>query len=115
MKTWSPSGSKPEKNGTLSHHEVLYRLNGYDPERGVKLVGHRGYCLTGYGVFLNMALIQYGLEWLYSKGYSPNQPPFFMNREAMAKTAQLSDFDEEVVRPKGDSIRGYPYLILFTL
>jgi seryl-tRNA synthetase len=26
---------------------VLARLNGYDPERGVKIVGHRGYCLTG--------------------------------------------------------------------
>lgn len=64
--------------------------------RGVKVVGHRGYCLTGYGVFLNLALIQYGLEFLHGNGYSPNQPPFFMNRDAMAKTAQLEQFDEEL-------------------
>jgi seryl-tRNA synthetase len=45
---------KPEK--LLSHHQVLTRLGGYDPERGSKLVGHRGYCLTGYGVFLCVAM-----------------------------------------------------------
>lgn len=37
-------------------HEVLDRLDGYDPERGVKVVGHRGYFLRRWGVFLN----QYG-------------------------------------------------------
>ncbi len=34
-------------------HEVLDRLDGYDPERGVKVVGHRGYFLRKWGVFLN--------------------------------------------------------------
>ena len=37
-------------------HEVLDKLDGYDPERGVKVVGHRGYFLRRWGVFLN----QYG-------------------------------------------------------
>ena len=91
-----------EKKQCLSHHEVLTRLDGYDPTRGVKVVGHRGYCLTGYGVFLNMALIQYGLEFLHGKGYSPNQPPFFMSRTAMAKTAQLEQFDEELYKVTED-------------
>lgn len=44
----------------------------------------------------NQALINYGLEFLFNKGYTPNQPPFFMNRNQMAKTAQLEDFDEEL-------------------
>lgn len=39
-------------------HEVLDKLDGYDPERGVKVVGHRGYFLRRWGVFLN----QYGLQ-----------------------------------------------------
>jgi seryl-tRNA synthetase len=102
VRTWEPEGKKPEKKDCLSHHEVLTRLNGYDPERGVKIVGHRGYCLTGYGVFLNLALINYGLEFLYNKGYSPNQPPFFMLREHMAKTAQLEQFDEELYKVTDD-------------
>jgi len=61
-------------------------------------VGHRGYCLTGYGLFLNLALVNYGLEFLFKKGYTPNQPPFFMLRDQMAKTAQLSDFDDELYK-----------------
>ncbi|KAF2012872.1 serine-tRNA ligase [Aaosphaeria arxii CBS 175.79] len=98
---WSPEGVTPEgkeKDGWIPHHGVLTRLNGFDSERGVKIVGHRGYCLTGYGLFLNLALINYGLEFLFNKGYTPNQPPFFMLRDQMAKTAQLSDFDEELYK-----------------
>ncbi|EMD91942.1 hypothetical protein COCC4DRAFT_63497 [Bipolaris maydis ATCC 48331] len=101
LKTWAPESRKAEFNKEgIPHHGVLARLNGYDPERGTKIVGHRGYehCLTGYGVFLNQALINYGLEFLFSKGFTPNQPPFFMLRDQMAKTAQLSDFDEELYK-----------------
>lgn len=62
----------------------------------------------------NQALINYGLEFLFNKGskrllnrrlaanspqgYTPNQPPFFLNRDQMAKTAQLSQFDEELYK-----------------
>ena len=98
LKHWAPEGVKVEKKDCLSHHEVLTRIDGYDPERGVKIAGHRGYCLTGYGVFLNLALINYGLEFLFSKGYKPNQTPFFMLKEYMAKTAQLEQFDEELYK-----------------
>ena len=87
-----------EKKDCLSHHEVLTRLDGYDPERGVKITGHRGYCLTGYGLFLNLAMVNYGLEFLFNKGYKPNQPPYFMLKEYMAKTAQLEQFDEELYK-----------------
>ena len=52
VRTWAPEGFEPSHKPKLSHHEVLLRLEGYDPVRGVKLVGHRGYCLTGYGYFL---------------------------------------------------------------
>lgn len=98
VKTWAPENTVVEKRDCLSHHEVLTRLDGYDPERGVKVVGHRGYCLTGYGLFLNLALVNYGLEFLWKKGYKPNQPPQFMLREMMAKTAQLEQFDEELYK-----------------
>ncbi|KAH8688199.1 hypothetical protein BGZ61DRAFT_353837 [Ilyonectria robusta] len=98
VKTWKPEGFEETKKAALSHHEVLWRLGGYDPIRGVKLVGHRGYCLTGYGMFLNMALVNYATEHLFNKGFTPNQPPFMLDREQMAKTAQLSQFDEELYR-----------------
>ncbi|KAK3378177.1 hypothetical protein B0H63DRAFT_479087 [Podospora didyma] len=101
-RTWAPEGVAFEKRECLSHHEVLSRLEGYDPERGVKVVGHRGYFLKGWGVFLNQALVNYGLEFLSNREYTPLQTPQLMLREQMAKTAQLSQFDEELYKVSGD-------------
>ncbi|PRT53198.1 Serine--tRNA ligase, cytoplasmic [Wickerhamiella sorbophila] len=99
VREWAPEGvdvsNFPAKH---SHHEVLTRLNGYDPERGTKIVGHRGYFLRQWGVFLNQALINYGLEFLMERGYCPLQAPVMMNKDVMARTAQLSQFDEELYK-----------------
>ncbi|RVD88090.1 uncharacterized protein DFL_002288 [Arthrobotrys flagrans] len=99
IREWKPEGTTVEaKDGILSHHEVLTRLDGYDPERGAKIVGHRGYFLKMWGLLLNQALINYGLEFLMNKGYTPISTPQFMNKEYMAKTAQLEQFDEELYK-----------------
>lgn len=105
IRKWAPEGADFRKKGCLSHHEVLTRIDGYDSDRGVKIVGHRGYCLTGYGLFLNLALINYGLAYLWERGYKPNQPPHFMLRDYMAKTAQLEQFDEELYKVTDDGER----------
>ncbi|RVX69505.1 hypothetical protein B0A52_06569 [Exophiala mesophila] len=95
---WAPEGVTVEKRDVLSHHEVMTRAEVYDGERGVKLVGHRGYFLRKWGVLLNQALINYGLHFLYGKDYDPIQPPYFMKAEYMGKTAQLEQFDEELYK-----------------
>lgn len=77
---------------------MLEGIAGYDPKRGQKIAGHRGYFLTGPGVLLNNALINYGLSFLTKKGYTAVQPPFFMKREIMAETCQLSDFEESLYK-----------------
>lgn len=66
-------------------------------------MGHRGYFLKQWGVFLNQALINYSLEFLVNrkigdKSYTPLQTPQFMNKDMMAKTAQLEQFDEELYK-----------------
>merc|ERR1712093_888067 len=111
IRDWTPEGVEVAKKDCLSHHEVLTRLDGYDPERGVKVVGHRGYFLKKWGVFLNQALINYGLEFLDSKGYTPNMPPQFMLKDYMAKTAQLEDFDEELYKVVDGDAQNDKYLI----
>lgn len=98
IQTWAPEGVKVEKKDCLSHHEVMTRAEVYDGERGAKIVGHRGYFLRKWGVLLNQALINYGLHFLVERGYEPIQPPFFMNKDYMAKTAQLEQFDEELYK-----------------
>ncbi|KAK4042904.1 hypothetical protein C8A01DRAFT_44120 [Parachaetomium inaequale] len=106
-RTWAPEGVTFEKRNVLSHHEVLDKLDGYDPERGVKVVGHRGYFLRRWGVFLNQAIINYGLEFLHDREYVPLQTPQLMLRDQMAKTAQLSQFDEELYKVTGDQADKY--------
>lgn len=105
VRTWAPENYEVAKVASatgapakLSHHEILLRLDGYDPERGVRIVGHRGYFLRNYGVFLNQALINYGLHFLAENDYIPLQAPVMMNKDVMAKTAQLSQFDEELYK-----------------
>ncbi|KAF9530547.1 seryl-tRNA synthetase [Crepidotus variabilis] len=101
LKTWDPQGEvaePPLREGILAHHEVLLRLDAMDLERGAKVAGHRGYYLTNDGLDLNQALISYGLDFLRKRGYKKIMPPFFMNKDQMAKTAQLDQFDEELYK-----------------
>lgn len=84
VRTYHPDGpnAQPVKGGpeVLSHHEVMYKLDITDMERGSKVAGHRGFFLVNDGIDLNQALIMHGLDFLRSKGYKKIMPPFFMNR-----------------------------------
>ncbi|TFL03895.1 hypothetical protein BDV98DRAFT_544399 [Pterulicium gracile] len=101
MRTWHNPAEpdEPEQRpNILPHHEVLLRLDAMDLERGSKIAGHRGYFLTDDGIDLNQALISYGLDFLRKKGHKKIQPPFFMNKDQMAKTAQLDQYDDELYK-----------------
>eukprot|EP00494_Astrolonche_serrata_P033250 UN33519 len=77
-------------------------IGGYEPTRGVKVASHRAYFLTGPAVRLNLALQQYGLDYLRKRDkYKEVYPPFFMKRDVMARTAQLSEFDEALYHVSG--------------
>ncbi|GAA5983953.1 hypothetical protein JCM10908_005989 [Rhodotorula pacifica] len=104
-------GALTMKEGILSHHEVMYRLGMLEMERGTKVAGHRGYYLMDVGVDLNQALISYGLSFLRSKEYKKVQPPFFMNKAMMGKTAQLEEFDEALYKLEGSNEDTEKYLI----
>jgi len=105
LRTWHPDGPNGEvekRTDILPHHEVMMRLDMIDLERGAKISGHRGFFLTGDGVDLNQAMINYGLDFLRKKEYKKIQAPFLMRKEVMAKTAQLDQFDEELYKVTGD-------------
>lgn len=50
---------------------------------------------------LNQALINYGIAFLNKRGYDILQPPYMMNKDVMAKLAQLEDFDEQLYKVSG--------------
>mmetsp|Transcript_11628 Transcript_11628/g.13469 ORF Transcript_11628/g.13469 Transcript_11628/m.13469 type:complete len:448 (+) Transcript_11628:148-1491(+) len=108
VSTW---GEFKKGESFQSHHQLLWRINGYEPERGVKVAGHRGYFLKGPGVLLNQALINYALQFLVQRGYTPLQPPYFMKKDAMGKVAQLDDFDDQLYHVSTGNPEDDKYLI----
>lgn len=108
-RVWPESGERPSAPGKgLTHVDLLHMIDGVEYARGVAAAGNRGYFLKGPGVILNMALIQYALRFLSDRGYTAVQPPYFMEKEQMAKCAQLDDFDDQLYKVSGD---GDKYLI----
>ncbi|KAJ0406155.1 hypothetical protein ATCC90586_001201 [Pythium insidiosum] len=95
-------GTPRQQEGLHFHHEVLHRIDGYEPERGVNVAGHRAYFLTGYGFLLEQALMSYATAFLMKRQYKMLKPPFFMNKEVMAGVAQLDDFDEQLYKVIGE-------------
>lgn len=86
------------RRGGRPHFEVLQMLGACDVERGTKVAGRRGYFLRGPGVMLNLALQNYGAAFLAARGYTLLQPPFFMRKEVMSRTAELRDFDDQLYK-----------------
>lgn len=95
VRTW---GNPRSPEGLLNHHDLLWRIGGYEPERGVAVAGHRGYFLKDVGVMLNQAFINYGIAFLRARDYTILQPPYMMKKEVMAGVAQLEQFDEELYK-----------------
>jgi len=103
-------GGRPEQeHKQFSHVDLIAMADIADLERGATVAGGRGYFLKGAGVQLNLALINYGISFLVGRKYTPLQTPFFMEKEAMAACAQLSQFDEELYKVSGEG--GEKYLI----
>lgn len=90
--------------GHMNHHHIMKAMGMYDPERGSKIVGHRGYFLKGFGVLLNQALINYSINFLMERGYDVIQPPFFINKEYMEKTCEIGDFKDNLYQLENDTM-----------
>jgi seryl-tRNA synthetase len=95
LRTW---GNPRDPAGLLNHHDLLWRIGGYEPERGVGVAGHRAYFLRDVGVLLNQAFINYGIAFLRKRNYICLQPPYFMKKSIMSGVAQLEQFDEELYK-----------------
>ena len=79
-------------------------MNGFTrTKEGANVIGHRGYYLEDKMALLGRALKNYAVDFLLERGFRYIQPPVMMRGEVMGKTAQLSDFDEQLYRIGDDS------------
>ena len=87
-------GEKTELAFEPKNHNDLIEMNGWvDQSRGAKVTGSRFYFLQGDLARLEMALQQYGADFLMKRGYTLVQPPLMMNREAYEGVTDLADFE----------------------
>jgi len=90
----SMHGEKIELGFEARNHNDLIEMNGWvDQARAAKVTGSRFYFLQGDLARLEMALQQYGADFLMQRGYTLVQPPLMMNREAYEGVTDLADFE----------------------
>jgi len=81
-----------------THIEISKNLDLIDFERGAKVGGYRGYFLKGDMVMLAMGVMQYALQKMISKGFSPMIPPTLVKEFVLFGSGYFksTSFDPEV-------------------
>jgi seryl-tRNA synthetase len=93
----------------LGHDVLLHRIGGCETTNAVLTAGHRAYFLTGVGAELSAALVTLATGFLKQRaveggsGFVRVSPPLMLERRAMAKVAQLEEFDEALYRVSSDA------------
>mmetsp|Transcript_14680 Transcript_14680/g.31958 ORF Transcript_14680/g.31958 Transcript_14680/m.31958 type:complete len:456 (-) Transcript_14680:582-1949(-) len=95
-------GERRLEDKLYNHVDLVQLLGIVDLEAGATVAGGRGYYLKDEGVLLNQALINFGLQFAYKRGFRPVHTPFFMRQDVMAECAQLSQFDDELYKVTGE-------------
>jgi len=80
------------------HIELGKSLNIIDFDRGVKVSGFRGYYLKKEGAILQLAILNYALDHLVSKGYQLIIPPVVVKGFAMEGSGQFPWGEEETYK-----------------
>lgn len=104
------TGIPPELSDKKYNHVTLgEKLEFVDTKNGHLVCGNRGYFLTGMGVRLNQALINYALEFLEQKEYKLMSTPHTVTMDLMSKITQLEEWSETLYR-----LEGYNNLMIAT-
>jgi seryl-tRNA synthetase len=86
------------------HIDLGLNLNIIDVERAGKIAGARFFYLRRDAVLLDMALINFALEEISKKGYTPIEPPFLMRRRPYEGVVALSDFEDVLYKIQDEDL-----------
>jgi seryl-tRNA synthetase len=86
------------------HVQLGTDLDIIDVERGVKLAGTRNYFLKGDGALLHRAVLQFALDFMIQKGYTPMVVPLLMRDEAMRGTGYFPGSEEQTYQMERDDL-----------
>lgn len=102
VRSW---GSIPTFDFSIKNHiDLGLNLDIIDVERAGKVAGSRFFYLKREGALLDMALMNFAVEEIAKKGYTPIQPPYLMRREAYEGVTALSDFEDVLYKIENEDL-----------
>jgi len=98
-------GEKPKFSFPVKDHiDLGLGLDIMDIERAGKVAGARFFYLKREGVLLDMALMNFALEEMVKKGFTPVEPPFLMRRKPYEGVVALSDFEDDLYKIEDEDL-----------
>lgn len=102
VKKW---GKIPEPQaGLLPHGELAEKLGLADFDRAGKIAGAGFNYLLGDLAYLDLAIINYAVNFMRAKGYTLVEPPFMMRRRAYEGVTDLADFENVMYKIDGEDL-----------
>ena len=86
------------------HIDLTQSLDLVDLEKAAKVSGARFYYLKNQLVRLNQALLQFALDFLTEKNYTPIQTPYLINKSAMEGAIIAQDFEDVIYKIEGEDL-----------
>jgi seryl-tRNA synthetase len=88
----------------LDHIDLGLKHSLIDIEKAGQVAGARFYYLRDDLVRLNIALLQYALDFIVGKGFRLLQPPYLLHRNAVAGAVALADFEDVIYKIEGEDL-----------
>lgn len=84
------------------HIELMNDLDLADFERGTKIAGFRGYILKNEGALLQQAVLQFTMQHMVAKGFTPLIVPSLVKRETLMGTGYLPQGEDDLYKTQDD-------------
>jgi seryl-tRNA synthetase len=99
------SGRKKKFDFKVRNHvDLVEVIGGANTKKASEIAGNRFYYLQNELVKLNLALINFALDNLTTKGYTPMWTPFFVRYDVIKEAAELADFEEQLYKIEGEDL-----------
>jgi seryl-tRNA synthetase len=98
-------GEKPSFDfEPLDHYDLMQKLNMVDIERAVKVAGSRSYVLKGDAARLELALMNFALDRIASKGFTPLIVPAMAREFCFVGNGQFPKGRDQVYELEGEDL-----------
>jgi Seryl-tRNA synthetase len=109
MKSTEGKGIYESIAETFSHVDMGESMHLFDLERAGKIAGSRFYFSKNQLVKLELALVNYAIDFMGSRNFSIVEPPPMITEQAVWKATDEGTFNESIYKIEGEICISYPH------